>query len=120
MIFVKALQKNLVEKLLKSNLQLDISIWDPNLTPLDLFDCAKFLPGGQAYFFSYLTIFEKYFMNNQSRYSDNSIVLYPHNEPELGSLFHQAQILNNAHAVYFFCSNDANALVNSGLIESKF
>ena len=79
----------------------------------------KFLPGGQAYFFSYLTIFEKYFMNNQSRYSDNSIVLYPHNEPELGSLFHQAQILNNAHSVYFFCSNDANALVSSGLIESK-
>jgi glycosyltransferase involved in cell wall biosynthesis len=79
----------------------------------------KFLPKRQAYFFSYLTIFEKYFNNNVSKYSNNSIVLYPHNEPELGSLVHQAQILNNAHAVYFFCSDDANALVSSGLIESK-
>ena len=66
-----------------------------------------------------MTIFEKYFTSNESKYSNNSIVLYPHNEPELGSLVHQVQILNNAHAVYFFCSNDANALVSSGLVESK-
>lgn len=40
--FRESFTKNLVEKLLKSNLLLDISIWDPNLTPLDLFDYAKF------------------------------------------------------------------------------
>lgn len=79
----------------------------------------RFLPKYEAYFFSYLTIFEKYLINDQSKYFNKSIVLYPHNEPELGSLVHQAQILNNTHAVYFFCSNDANALVSSGLIKSK-
>jgi UDP-N-acetyl-D-mannosaminuronic acid dehydrogenase len=40
--FRESFTKNLVEKLLKSNLQLDINIWDPNLTSLDLFDYAKF------------------------------------------------------------------------------
>ncbi len=79
----------------------------------------KYLPKRQAYFFSYLTIFEKYYTKNESKYSNNSIVLYPHNEPELGSLTRQSKILNNAHAVYFFCSNDANLLVEAGLIESK-
>jgi len=79
----------------------------------------KYLPKRQAYFFSYLTIFEKYYTKNESKFSNNSIVLYPHNEPELGSLTRQSKILNNAYAVYFFCSNDANLLVDAGLIESK-
>ena len=79
----------------------------------------SFLPKKQAYFFSYLTIFEKYFKSNKSKYTGKSIILYPHNEPELGSLSHQAQILNNAFAVYFFCSYDAKKLISFGLQESK-
>ncbi len=38
--------------------------WFENFIP-------KFLPGRQAYFFSYLTIFEKYFMHDKSKYSNN-------------------------------------------------
>jgi UDP-N-acetyl-D-mannosaminuronic acid dehydrogenase len=40
--FRESFTKNLVEKLLKSSLKLDISIWDPNLIPVDLFEYAKF------------------------------------------------------------------------------
>jgi UDP-N-acetyl-D-mannosaminuronic acid dehydrogenase len=40
--FRESFTKNLVEKLLKSSFKLDINIWDPNLTPVDLFDYAKF------------------------------------------------------------------------------
>ena len=86
--------------------------WFENFIP-------KMLPNRDAYFFSYLTIFEKYYSRDKFKYSNNSIVLYPHNEPELGSLFHQAKVLNNAYAVYFFCSSDANRLVEHGLVKSK-
>ena len=77
----------------------------------------KVLPTHSSYFFSYLTIFESYLQKN-NKIINRSIVLYPHNEPELGTLEHQANILNNSFAVYFFCSFDADTLVNSGL-ESK-
>jgi UDP-N-acetyl-D-mannosaminuronate dehydrogenase len=40
--FRESFTKNLVEKLLKSSLKIDISIWDPNLIPVDLFEYAKF------------------------------------------------------------------------------
>jgi nucleotide sugar dehydrogenase len=40
--FRESFTKNLVEKLLKSKLELQISIWDANLTPVDLFEYAKF------------------------------------------------------------------------------
>ncbi len=79
----------------------------------------RLLPKFTTYFFSYLTIFEAYLGKNKKRFINRSIVLYPHNEPELGSLEHQARILNNAYAVYFFCSSDANNLVKSGLMPTK-
>jgi len=43
--FRESFTKNLVEMLLQSDQNLDIRIWDPNLTPADLFDYAKlYLP----------------------------------------------------------------------------
>lgn len=72
-----------------------------------------------SYFFSYITIFEKYVSKNFSKYAQKSIVLYPHNESEMGSLDHQAQVLNYAHSVYFFCSQDAMSLASHGLLEDK-
>jgi len=79
----------------------------------------RFLPKFTTYFFSYLTIYEAYLKKNKKRFVNRSIVLYPHNEPELGNLEHQVHILNNAFAVYFFCSSDANNLIKHGLISTK-
>ena len=72
-----------------------------------------------SYFFSYITIFEKYLSRNPEKYFGNSIVLYPHNEPEMGSIEHQVKVLNSAFCVYFFCSRDAEKLVKNGLDPSK-
>jgi len=72
-----------------------------------------------SYFFSYITIFEMYLSRNFSKYVEKSIVLYPHNETEMGSLDHQAQILNHAQSVYFFCSHDAESLAAHGLLQDK-
>ena len=72
-----------------------------------------------SYFFSYITIFEKYLSKDYEKYNGNSIVLYPHNEPEMGSVIHQANVLNSAFCVYFFCSRDAEALIKNGLDPSK-
>jgi glycosyltransferase involved in cell wall biosynthesis len=77
------------------------------------------LPKRNSYFFSYITIFEHYLNLNKERFREKSIVLYPHNETEMGSLDHQAQVLNQAYKVYFFCSADARQLVKHGLVESK-
>jgi glycosyltransferase involved in cell wall biosynthesis len=77
------------------------------------------LPRYGSYFFSYLTIFERYLKTHQDLVEFRSIVLYPHNEPELGSIAHQVKILNRASRVYFFCSSDARNLVIGGLDESK-
>ena len=79
----------------------------------------KILPNRQSYFFSYLTIFESYLKKNSDKISNRSLIMYPHNEPELGSLDHQAKILNKAFAVYFFCSFDANQLIKVGLKRDK-
>lgn len=72
-----------------------------------------------SYFFSYITIFEKYLLKDHEKYNGNSIVLYPHNEPEMGTLTHQAKVLNSAFCVYFFCSRDAEELIKNGLDLSK-
>ena len=53
------------------------------------------LPKVDAYFFSYLSIFERYLEKN-SHYENRSIILYTHNDPELGSSEHQVEILNRA------------------------
>lgn len=76
------------------------------------------LPRAESYFFSYITIFEKYLRINPSKYKNKSIVLFPHAEAEIGSIEKQVETLNKAFAVYFFCSKDAQNLVNNGL-ESK-
>lgn len=74
---------------------------------------------GSSYFFSYPTLFEYHLKRNSSEYLNRSIVLYPHSEPEMGSLEHQVQILNQAFCTYFFCSADANALIQRGLDRTK-
>ncbi len=77
------------------------------------------LPKAESYFFSYITIFEKYLGINPLRYENKSIVLFPHAEAEIGSIQKQVYILNKAFAVYFFCSKDAQNLVTHGLAEEK-
>lgn len=77
------------------------------------------IPHSDAYFFSYPTIFRRYLKKNQRKYAHKSIVLYPHYEPEMGSINEVAQLLNSAHTTYFFCSRDAETLVASGLEKSK-
>jgi glycosyltransferase involved in cell wall biosynthesis len=78
-----------------------------------------YIPQRDSYFFSYITIFESYFKKNPKRFRNKSIVLYPHNESEMGDLNHQARILNEAYKAYFFCSSDARQLVAHGLSEDK-
>lgn len=79
------------------------------------------IPKADGYFFSYITIFEHYLNKNRQRFFEKSIVLYPHNEPEMGDVSHQAKILNQAYKVYFFCNKDLQNLVNHGLeIEKTF
>jgi glycosyltransferase involved in cell wall biosynthesis len=77
------------------------------------------LPNYGAYFFSYPSIFESYLKSNPERYQNRSIVNYTHNLDELGSLDHQAQILNRAHSVHFNCSANADTLVDAGLDPKK-
>jgi glycosyltransferase involved in cell wall biosynthesis len=79
----------------------------------------KVLPTRRSYFFSYLTIFESYLAKNSNKIINRSLIMYPHNEPELGSLDHQVKILNKSFAVYFFCSFDANQLIKAGLEPAK-
>jgi glycosyltransferase involved in cell wall biosynthesis len=77
------------------------------------------LPRYGSYFFSYITIFEKYLSKDYSKFANRSVVLYPHNESEMGDLAHQAEVLNHAHSVYFFCSRDAESLIAHGLDNEK-
>jgi glycosyltransferase involved in cell wall biosynthesis len=77
------------------------------------------LPNYAVYYFSYPSIFESYFFKKPQRYKNKSIVNYTHNMDELGSLQHQAQILNNAFAVHFNCSRDAENLILHGLDSKK-
>lgn len=77
------------------------------------------LPRYGSYFFSYITIFEKYLSKDFSKFANRSVVLYPHNESEMGTLAHQANVLNHAQSIYFFCSRDAESLVAHGLNSEK-
>jgi len=77
------------------------------------------LPRAGSYFFSYLSIFESYLKRNPNKYKNRSIVFYPHNEPEIGSLQHQVEVLNSSFAVYFMCAKNANELIASGLDSKK-
>lgn len=77
------------------------------------------LPEFGAYYFSYLSIFESYLEKKPEKYRSKSIVLYTHNLEELGSLDHQAEILNSAYRVHFDCSSDAENLLDHGLNPNK-
>jgi glycosyltransferase involved in cell wall biosynthesis len=77
------------------------------------------IPKAKAYFFSYPTIFRFYLEKKPKKFTNNSLVLYPHNEPEMGSVFEQVELLNKAHKVYFFCKQDAENLVLNGLKKEK-
>ncbi len=78
-----------------------------------------YIPKRDSYFFSYITIFESYYERNPIRFRNKSIVLYPHNESEMGDLNHQAKVLNEAYKTYFFCSADAKKLIAHGLQDQK-
>jgi len=105
----------------RSQVNFDIR-WVPfiyaNKRPMEKFFRIP-LPKRDSYFFSYITIFEHYLSLNRMRYQDKSIVLYPHNESEMGDLDHQAWVLNQAYKTYFFCSADARQLISHGLSEQK-
>jgi glycosyltransferase involved in cell wall biosynthesis len=77
------------------------------------------IPQSGAYFFSYPSIFESYIKSNSKKFENKSIVNYTHNMDELGSLEHQARMLNLAHSVHFNCSRDMEALVKAGLESTK-
>jgi glycosyltransferase involved in cell wall biosynthesis len=77
------------------------------------------IPKSKAYFFSYPTIFRFYLEKKPKKFINNSLVLYPHNEPEMGSVFEQVDLLNKAHKVYFYCKQDAENLVLNGLKKEK-
>lgn len=77
------------------------------------------IPEYGAYFFSYPSIFETYIKTNEAKYKNKSIVNYTHNMDELGSLRHQAQVLNKAYSVHFNCSRDSEKLILNGLNERK-
>jgi glycosyltransferase involved in cell wall biosynthesis len=77
------------------------------------------IPKAEGYFFSYITIFEHYLIKDRKRFLEKSIVLYPHNEPEMGDIQHQVSILNQAYKVYFFCNKDLKNLVLHGLKYEK-
>lgn len=72
-----------------------------------------------AYFFSYPTIFKKYLELNFDEYAQRSIVLYPHCEPEMGTLAQQVSLLNHAFSIHFYCSADAFKLRDLGLDSRK-
>ena len=77
------------------------------------------IPKAKAYFFSYPTIFRFYLEKNPKKFINNSLVLYPHNEPEMGSVSEQVDLLNKAHKVYFYCKQDAENLASRGLKSEK-
>jgi glycosyltransferase involved in cell wall biosynthesis len=77
------------------------------------------IPTAGAYFFSYPTIFQHYEGKNVNKFKNNSIVLYPHNEPEMGTIQNQVTLLNKAFKVYFYCKADAENLVQNGLLADK-
>ena len=77
------------------------------------------IPKAKAYFFSYPTIFRFYLEKKPKKFINNSLVLYTHNEPDLGSVFEQVDFLNKAHKVYFYCKQDAENLVLNGLKKEK-
>jgi glycosyltransferase involved in cell wall biosynthesis len=56
---------------------------------------------------------------NPKKFTNNSLILYPHNEPEMGSVSEQVNLLNKAHKVYFYCKQDAENLASSGLKSEK-
>ena len=77
------------------------------------------LPKSGSYFFSYPSIFEHYLTIKKSLFFEKSLVFYTHLDSELGSLRHQAEVLNNAYKIYFMCKHDADSLVSNGLSISK-
>lgn len=77
------------------------------------------IPNAQAYFFSYPTIFKFYLEKNPKKFRNNSLVLYPHNEPEMGSIKEQVKLLNEAYKVYFYCRKDSENLFLEGLNKNK-
>lgn len=85
---------------------------------IENFLVPKFLKH-DAYFFSYPTIFRKYLESNFNEYAQRSIVLYPHCEPEMGTLEQQVELLNNAFSIHFYCSSDAYKLRDLGLKSEK-
>lgn len=85
---------------------------------IENFFVPKFLKH-DAYFFSYPTIFRKYLESNFKEYAQRSIVLYPHCEPEMGTLEQQVTLLNHAFSIHFYCSADAYKLRDLGLKPEK-
>lgn len=77
------------------------------------------VPTAKAYFFSYPTIFKFYSGRYPDKFVNNSLILYPHNEPEMGSIRDQVHLLNKAYKVYFFCKQDADHLKHNGLNVEK-
>ena len=77
------------------------------------------LPRYDSYFFSYPTIFKHYLEKNSNRFENKSIILYPHNEPEMGTISDQVELLNNAFKTYFYCKADADNLISNGLHPEK-
>ena len=70
------------------------------------------IPNAKAYFFSYPTIFNFYLQKNPQKYINNSLVLYPHNEPEMGTIYDQVNlfvfrlsVLGTWRNVYQNCAN---------------
>lgn len=77
------------------------------------------IPKAKSYFFSYPTLFKFYWEKNPNKFTNNSLILYPHNEPEMGSIIEQVDLLNKAYKVYFFCKQDSDNLVSNGLSKEK-
>ena len=77
------------------------------------------LPKSQFYFFSYLSIFEKYLQKDPEIYRNKSIVFYTHFDKKLGSISSQAESLSKALKIYVMCSHDKRALMDGGLDETK-
>jgi glycosyltransferase involved in cell wall biosynthesis len=77
------------------------------------------IPRAKAYFFSYPTIFKFYLEKNPQKFKNNSLILYPHNEPEMGSIKDQVELLNKAYKVYFYCKQDSAMLMSQGLMKNK-
>jgi glycosyltransferase involved in cell wall biosynthesis len=77
------------------------------------------IPKYRTYYFSYLTVFEKYLLWDPERFRHNSIVLYTHNDQELGSLNHQVEVLEQAKEVHVMCSSDQQMLIQKGLNPEK-